>query len=71
MRHDRISSEAILLCGKFEDVVQFNGTPRELAGQSGMHGHLVSMRLRADHLQNVSVFRVRRLFPFRIASRPR
>src|SRR5260221_3864662 len=48
---------------KFEDVVQFNGTPRELAGESGTHGHLVSMRLRVDHLQNVSVFLVRRLLP--------
>src|SRR5260370_20328924 len=52
-----------LVAGKFEDVVQFNGTPRELAGESGTHGHLVSMRLRVDHLQNVSVFLVRRLLP--------
>src|SRR5258708_30248736 len=52
-----------LVVGKFEDVVQFNRTPRELAGESGTHGHLVSMRLRVDHLQNVSVFRVRRLLP--------
>src|SRR5258707_12191263 len=52
-----------LVVGKFEDVVQFNGTPRELAGESGTHGHLVSMRLRVDHLQNVSVFLVRRLLP--------
>src|SRR5260370_5986098 len=52
-----------LVVGKFEDVVQFNGTPRELAGESGTHGHLVSTRLRVDHLQNVSVFLVRRLLP--------
>src|SRR6266436_8185672 len=44
-------------------MVQFNGTPRELAGESGTHGHLVSMRLRVDRLQNVSVFLVRRLLP--------
>src|SRR5258708_26507252 len=52
-----------LVAGKFEDVVQFKGTPRELAGESGTHGHVVSMRLRVDHLQNVSVFLVRRLLP--------
>src|SRR5260370_11896282 len=52
-----------LVCGKFEDGCQFNGTPRELAGESGTHGHLVSMRLRVDHLQSVSVFLVRRLLP--------
>src|SRR5258708_15154017 len=52
-----------LVVGKSEDVVQFNGTPRELAGGSGTHGHVVSMRLRVDHLQNVSVFLVRRLLP--------
>src|SRR5712664_3622448 len=46
-----------------KDVVQFNGTPRELAGESGTHGHVVSMRLRVDHLKNVSVFLVRRLLP--------
>src|SRR5258708_15256175 len=50
-----------LVVGKFEDVVQFNRTPRELSGDSVTHGHLVSMRLRHDHLQNVSVFRFRRL----------
>src|SRR5258708_12949814 len=44
-------------------MVQFNGTPRELAGESGTHGHLVSMRLRVDRLQNVSVFLVHRLLP--------
>src|SRR5260370_18307122 len=52
-----------LVVGKFEDVVKFNGTPRELAGESGTHGHVVSMRLRVDHLKNVSVFLVRRLLP--------
>src|SRR5229473_128758 len=52
-----------LVVGKFEDVVQFNGTPRELAGELGTHDHLVSVRLRVDHLQNVSVFLVRRLLP--------
>src|SRR5437899_11415389 len=52
-----------LVVGKFEDVVQFNGTPRELAGESGTHGHLVSMCLRVDHLQNIWVFLVRRLLP--------
>jgi hypothetical protein len=44
-------------------VVQFNGTPWEFAGESGTHGHLVSMRLRVDQLQNVSVFLVCRLLP--------
>src|SRR5258708_12650174 len=53
-----------LVVGKFEDVVQFNRTPRELAGESGTHGHLVSMRLRVDHLQTVSVFPVPRFLPF-------
>src|SRR5260370_5832609 len=50
-----------LVVGKFEDVVQFNGTPRELAGQSGAHGHVVPMRLRVYHLQNVSGFPGRRV----------
>src|SRR6266481_6330748 len=44
-------------------MVQFNRTSGKLTGESGTYGHLVSMRLSVDRLQDVSVFRVSLLFP--------
>src|ERR1700732_1892319 len=45
-------------------MVQFHRAPRKPSSEPGTHSHLVSMLLSVDRLQDVSVFRVRRLFPF-------
>src|ERR1700740_233085 len=45
-------------------MVQFHWAPRKFSSEPGTHSNLVSMPLSVGRLQDVSVFRVRLLFPF-------
>src|SRR5258708_40128078 len=45
-------------------MVQFHRAPRKLSSEPDTDSNLVSMPLSPGRLQDVTVFRVRRLFPF-------